>query len=215
MSNPILVVRDLGRGETPAVPAAQFKRGDVVKVRNRRSLAHFPREAVVAVAIPIGFPGEHALADLLGEPRPLMSTAPARVITYILVKEGDPKPYMAREGDLLPSGKEPVEIGSIARAPDPTSYPGIERAALEISYDNGGINRDRTEASMLHELRQFLASSPVPAAELQTINDWVAALSDEDLCTVCCGEETASRAAVRGSPAGTDELLNEIFEKVA
>lgn len=117
MSNPILLVRDMGRGETPATAEAKFNRGDVVKVRNKRSLAGFPREAVVAVAVPIGFPADHALADLLGEPRPLMISTPARVITYILVKEGDPKPYLVRERDLLPSGKEPVEIRSIARAP--------------------------------------------------------------------------------------------------
>lgn len=117
MSNPILIVRDLGRGETPPVPTAKFNRGDVVKVRSRKALAGFPREAVVAVAVPVGFPADHALADLLGETRPFMVRVPARVVTYILVKEGDPKPYLVRERDLLPSGKEPVEIGSIARAP--------------------------------------------------------------------------------------------------
>ena len=95
------------------------------------------------------------------------------------------------------------------------SYPGIERAALEISYDNGGINRDRTEASMLHELRQVLAGSPIPAAELQAINDWLAALSKDELNTVCCAEETDLRAALSAAPAGTDKLLEDILEGVA
>lgn len=70
------------RGETPPCEAAKFKRGDVVKVRNRRALEHFPREAVVAVAIPPGFSPDFALADLVGEPRPLMAQVGARGITY-------------------------------------------------------------------------------------------------------------------------------------
>jgi hypothetical protein len=103
------------RGETPLCADAKFKRGDVVKVRNTKALAHFPREAVVAVAIPPGFSPDHALADLVGEPRPLMAQVGSRSITYVLVRENDPKPYLARERDLLPSGKAPVEIGTVKR----------------------------------------------------------------------------------------------------
>jgi hypothetical protein len=104
------------RGETPFCPGAQFKRGDVVKVRNTKALATFPREAVVAVAVPPQFSPDWALADLMGEPRPLMCQVGARGITYILVRENDPKPYLAKERDLLPSGKEPIEIDTVSRA---------------------------------------------------------------------------------------------------
>ena len=104
------------RGETPPCSAAKFKRGDVVKVRATKALVHFPREAVIAVAIPMGFSPDHALADLVGEPRPLMAQVGSRSITYILVRESDPKPYLVRERDLLPSGKPPVEIGTVSRA---------------------------------------------------------------------------------------------------
>lgn len=107
------------RGETPCCPEAKFKRGDVVRVRNTKALANFPREAVVAVAIPPGFSPDHALADLVGEPRPLMAQVGARSITYVLVREADPKPYLARERDLLPSGKPPIEIGTISMAKSP------------------------------------------------------------------------------------------------
>jgi hypothetical protein len=106
------------RGETPACPAAIFKRGDVVRVRNRKALAHFPREAVVAVAIPRGFSPDYALADLVGEPRPLMCQVGARAITYILVRENDPKPYLISERDILPTG-ETVEIGTVTRETTP------------------------------------------------------------------------------------------------
>lgn len=37
-----------------------------------------------------------------------------------------------------------------------TSYPGIERATLLIAYDNGGINRRRTEEMQKADLHKFL-----------------------------------------------------------
>lgn len=103
------------RGETPLCAESKFKKGDVVKVRNTKALARFPREAIVAVTVPPGFSPDHALADLVGEPRPLMAQVGSRSITYLLVCENDPKPYLARERDLLPSGKPPVEIGTVKR----------------------------------------------------------------------------------------------------
>lgn len=117
MANPLLLVKDAGYGETPPCPEAAYKRGDVVRVRRAKALAAFPPEAVVAAVIPPGFSPDWALADLLGEPRPALAQVGARVVTYILVNEGDPKPYLARERDLLPSEKPPVEIGSVQREP--------------------------------------------------------------------------------------------------
>ncbi|MDP1628839.1 hypothetical protein [Parvibaculum sp.] len=103
------------RGETPPCPGAKFKRGDVVKVRRNKAVGHFPPELVVLTAVPPGFSPDWALADLVGEPRPLMCRVDERGISYILAREGDATPYRCRERDLLPSGKEPVEIGSIGR----------------------------------------------------------------------------------------------------
>jgi len=116
LGNNTLFVVNAGKGETPPCAQAMFKRGDVVKIRNKKSLAHFPREAVVAVAIPPGFSPDYALADLLGEPRPLMIREGKRCVTYILVNEGDQTPYMAKESDLLPSGKPAIDIGTFSRA---------------------------------------------------------------------------------------------------
>lgn len=105
------------RGETPPCHDARFKSGDVVKVRRNRSVGHFPPELIVLVAIPPGFSPDDAMADLMGEPRPLMKRVGRRTISYILCLEGDPTAYTCRESDLLPSGKEPVEIGTVSRAP--------------------------------------------------------------------------------------------------
>jgi hypothetical protein len=103
------------RGKTPPCPAAKFKRGDVVKIRAFKDFPEWPRLAVVAVAIPPGFSPDHALADLLGEERPLMARVGARTVTYILVRENDPKPYLIREKYLRPSGEPAVEIGAVKR----------------------------------------------------------------------------------------------------
>ena len=101
------------RGETPPCPEAKFKRGDVVKVRRNKAVGHFPAELIVLVAIPPGFSPDDALADLVGKPRPLMKRVGSRKLKYILCREGDATPYCCGERDLLPSGKEPVEIGEV------------------------------------------------------------------------------------------------------
>jgi hypothetical protein len=105
------------RGTTPDCPGAKFKRGDVVNVSRRQGCAHLPAEMIVAVAIPPGFSPDFALADLVGEPRPLMHQVGCRAISYILVREDDPKPYRLNERDLRPSKKPPVELGTVARQP--------------------------------------------------------------------------------------------------
>lgn len=107
------------RGETPACPGARFSRCDVVKVRNTKALAHFPREVVIATVIPPDFPPDWALADLLGKPRPLMHQVGKRRVSYILVQENDLTPYLADDRHIIASGKPPVEIGSVAEAPKP------------------------------------------------------------------------------------------------
>lgn len=101
------------RGETPPCPQAKFKRGDVVKVRRNKAVGHFPPELVVLVAIPPGFSPDDALADLVGKPRPLMKRVGSSRIKYLLCREGDAKPYCCGERDILPSGKEPVDVGEI------------------------------------------------------------------------------------------------------
>lgn len=102
------------RGETPPCPEAKFKRGDVVKVSRRQGCQHIPAELVVLVAIPRDFSPDFALADLLAKPRPLMHQVGSRSISYILCREGDKTPYLIKERDLRPSGKEPVQVGTVS-----------------------------------------------------------------------------------------------------
>lgn len=102
----------------PSAPSeAKFKAGDVVTFRKRKGLAHFPPEAVVAAVVPVGVSADHILADLLNEQRPSMVRRPEKTTSYICVRENDPKPYLARERDVIATGKPPIEIGSVTRGP--------------------------------------------------------------------------------------------------
>lgn len=105
------------RGVTPPCPEAKHKRGDVVKVRRNKAVGHFPEEMIVLTAVPPGFSPDDAIADLVGESRPFMKQVGSRAVTYVLCQEGSPKIYIARDRDLLSSGKAPVEIGTISRVP--------------------------------------------------------------------------------------------------
>lgn len=92
-------------------------------------------------------------------------------------------------------------------------YSNISRAALAISYDNGGINRDRPKTRMLATLDQFLAAQD--GDSLPRIDAWLATLSADDMETVCAGEETDRLAILQSSPPGTEEMLVKVFEEVA
>lgn len=92
-------------------------------------------------------------------------------------------------------------------------YPGIAKAALEISYDNGGINRDRTEAMMLRKLGRVLETLPY-SEHLPAIDRFLGKLNEEDLNTICAGEHTDQQAIVALGPPFTDTLLTDVFEQV-
>lgn len=93
-------------------------------------------------------------------------------------------------------------------------YPGIAKATLEMSYANGGVNRDRRERDVLEKLEPILAECDL-AMDLPAISAWAAALSDEDMLTLVDGEESDQHHVLSDAPHGTDGLLNLIFDNVA
>jgi hypothetical protein len=93
-------------------------------------------------------------------------------------------------------------------------YPGITNAALEISYDNGGINRHRTERAMLRDLGRFLDAWPQGPEHLTAIDLWLSSLPHNDVETICAGDQDDAKPILAKAPPFTDTLLNEIFEKV-
>ena len=97
---------------------------------------------------------------------------------------------------------------------DRPTYPGLERAAVEIALDSGGINRGRSERRMRKEFRSWARQQP--GEILEPIDKWLSALSDEDLYIVCCGGkgETEQEALLAEAPPFTDDTLDRYFNEV-
>jgi hypothetical protein len=106
----------------------------------------------------------------------------------------------------------------------PKSILGIRRAALEMAYDNGAINRERSEEDFLKRLEEWLSNScaTIDHSGLRTsfiislneIDAWLVGISDEAMLIICSGEEVDAKTALFKAPQGTDALLNAIFEEV-
>jgi len=93
-------------------------------------------------------------------------------------------------------------------------FPGIARAALEMSYANGGVNCGRRESDVLEKLEPILAECDL-AMDLPEISKWLDALSSGDMLTLVDGEESDQHQIVTCAPNGTDSILNLIFDHVA
>lgn len=91
-------------------------------------------------------------------------------------------------------------------------YLGIERACVEIAYDNGGVNRLRTEDQMRKECREFLSRSDF--GNLPEIDEWLNSKSDEFLREICSGEQSEIENRMKDAPPFTDSLLNQYFTEV-
>lgn len=93
-------------------------------------------------------------------------------------------------------------------------YPAITRACIEISYDNGGVNRTRSEKQVRRELSAFLDRWPPGSEHLSAIEAWLAKQSKEAISTICCGEYSEQQTALKDAPPFTDQLLNNYFDEV-
>lgn len=83
-------------------------------------------------------------------------------------------------------------------------HPATQKAALLIGYDNGMINRAESEATFLANCEAALQEQP--EAVLQECETYLAALTDQQLDDLCCGEGEQS------CPDAVDEVLNTIAE---
>lgn len=80
---------------------AKFADNSLVKVRRLKYLKHLPEVGAVVCCVPAGTSIDHVWADYRGLPRPLMVEVPARVTKYIIAFDGDPKPHVIKERDLI------------------------------------------------------------------------------------------------------------------
>lgn len=95
---------------------------------------------------------------------------------------------------------------------DPHPYPGIWRAAREIAYCNGGVNRYRSERQVEREFKAWIAKQP--SDPLMLIDVFLSSLTDDVLNTLCDGEESEVDTILRNAPPFTDDLLNRYFNEV-
>lgn len=96
-----------------------------------------------------------------------------------------------------------------------SKFSGITKAALEISYDNGGIHRYRSERSMRQRLSRFIAAYPLDRSALSAIDSWLLSLPDAEFEIVCIGAEHEAEAITMAAPPFTNQILNDIFEMVS
>lgn len=94
------------------------------------------------------------------------------------------------------------------------TWPNIERAHLEIAYDNGGIHRERSEGRAARELRRYLSSLPYDRDQLAAIDAWLGSLTHEQLVTVCAGDQSDALSILERAPPFTDAVLTGIFDHV-
>lgn len=88
-------------------------------------------------------------------------------------------------------------------------HQNIYKAALHMARSNGGINRHRTEDEFMHDYAKVLMHTP---HDLDPIDAWLATRTPEQIETLVDGERADMQRELEGAPAGTDMLLNDIFD---
>lgn len=91
-------------------------------------------------------------------------------------------------------------------------YPHIMRACTEIAYDNNGINRTRPEAEQRAQCAKWLEK--FPPEKLADYDHWLSTLSEEELDTVCTGEETERDMLFESAPLEADYFFDSYFNEV-
>ena len=97
---------------------------------------------------------------------------------------------------------------------DIAKHPGIARACQLVALDNGGINRFRSVEKQSRQFNAWLAKQEYP--NLAELDQWFAALSEDELELFCCGGtgEPEADAFLAKAPAFADDLLTQYFEEV-
>lgn len=89
-------------------------------------------------------------------------------------------------------------------------YIGILRAAKEIVYDNGMVHRYNNEKDILEQIETSLSS--VDYDDLESIDDFLISLNEEEVNTLCCGEE--SECKIITSRYDNPELLQNVLDLI-
>jgi hypothetical protein len=90
-------------------------------------------------------------------------------------------------------------------------FPNIKRAALEIAYDNGMINRQELELDFIRSVNERLEAMPV--IKLAGLEGWLAGLDQQTFQTACVGEHNDMMEVMKTAPDPefAEKALNVIF----
>lgn len=92
-------------------------------------------------------------------------------------------------------------------------FAGIKRIALLIAYDNGIVNRLRTEEQWLQDLDPIIGADGVDHADLVILDVWCMTLNDQEAENLAAGEHNDMIAVVEKCPnPDLCNLFNDIFE---
>lgn len=111
MTNPILIMKNAGYGETPVPDDALVQPGDTFIVWSKESDGLRKVECECLAVVPVGVPIEYAMADQSSppKPRPIMlreESKPRTETVYVLQRETDDQPTKFRHSQLLAGADE-------------------------------------------------------------------------------------------------------------
>lgn len=88
--------------------------------------------------------------------------------------------------------------------------PNLIRAAKEIAYDNGMINRVEPEKKFIKRVNDLL--SKIPDSLKAKWEDWFEPLMQDDFEALCCGESEHAEAVLQTAPDHKE--LDKFFDAV-
>lgn len=94
------------------------------------------------------------------------------------------------------------------------TWPNIRKAALELAYDNGMINRFNSEEEWLGAASLCLSADGVDYADLQILDNFIATLTDEQVITLVAGEHEEMQALINENCVKPEvcQLFEDIFD---
>jgi hypothetical protein len=90
------------------------------------------------------------------------------------------------------------------------NYPTITKALLIMAYDNGVVNRSRTEKEVLEKADNEIADQT--DKQLSKFENELAQYSESDLDTICAGDQ--DDPTVKSVSSKTNYFLNTLFESM-
>lgn len=107
---------------------------------------------------------------------------------------------------MMKIGPNVVIGANVAVNGNSMNYPTIEKAVVEMAYDNGCIHRNQTEEKLKARVMGYILGKFTKEV-LDMVEDHLKDLNEEDFTELTCGE--TDKIVVHED---VREVLNEVFE---